>query len=136
MTLPAASEGTGSLVLDDLADVIGEEAAMAFALRFRGLRLYIPKDPANEPRIAETIGDELATRLCDALWRTTLTIPRREAERRAVHGLCKEGLTKQQIAERLHITERQVYRLLESASPAVRRARRATHHDPRQITMF
>lgn len=135
MSTPAASNSTGSLVLDDLADVIGEEAAMAFALRFRGLRLYIPKDPANEPRIAETIGEELAAKLCDALWRTTLTIPRREAERRAVHRLCAAGHTKQEIAEQLHITERQVYRLLESAAPAVRRARRV-QHDPRQISMF
>ncbi len=136
MTLPAASEGTGSLVLDDIADVIGEEAAIALALRLRGLRVYIPKDPTNEPRIAEAIGEEKAAHLCDALWRTTLYIPKREAERRAVHKLCAQGLTKQEIAEQLHIGERQVYRLLESASPSVRRPRRATEHDPRQITMF
>lgn len=136
MSQAAAYSGTGSRVLDDLADVIGEDAAMALAFRFRGLRLYIPKDPATEPRIAETIGDELAARLSDALWRTTVSIPSREIERRMVHKLCQQGLTKHAIAEQLHITERQVYRLLESAEPAVRRPRRSAPVDPRQITMF
>ncbi|WP_298174637.1 helix-turn-helix domain-containing protein [Novosphingobium sp.] len=137
MNLQVASpSGTGSRVLDDLADVIGEEAACKLAFRFRGLRLYIPKDPASDPRIAEAIGEDLAARLCDALYRTTIPMPVREVERRMVHSLAAQGMTRQAIAERLHITERQVYRLLESAAPAIRRVRRARPIDPRQIDMF
>lgn len=131
-----SSSGTGSRVLDDLAEVIGEEAAVQLACRFRGLRLYVPKDPASNPQIAEAIGAALAERLCEAFYRTTITIPIREANRRMVHKLSAEGRDRQDIARTLHITERQVYRLLESASPSVRRPRRARPSDHRQMQMF
>lgn len=128
--------GTGSRVLDDLAEVIGEEAAILLACQFGGRRLYVPKYPAANPGIAEAIGVALAERLCEAFYRTTITIPMREANRRMVHKLSSEGLERHDIARRLRITERQVYRLLESASPAVRKARKASPVDHRQLQMF
>lgn len=136
MSAQARPTGTGSRVLDDLAEVIGLDAACALAFRFRGLRLYVPKNPAGDPRIAEAIGDELAARLCDAFYRTTIPMPAREVERRMVHRLAGEGLTRQAIAERLHITERQVYRLLESAAPLARSGRQRRSTDPRQMDLL
>jgi hypothetical protein len=47
---------TGSRVLDEIAGVIGTRAALVLGCAFRGERVYIPKDPAREPRIAEAIG--------------------------------------------------------------------------------
>lgn len=114
----AASIGTGSRTLDDLAEVIGHEAVFALAWAFRGERLYIPKDPANAPRIAEAIGSEAAQRLCDVFWRMTIYMPMREATRLQVHRLAGEGMTRRDIARRLSIAERQVYRLLESPPTA------------------
>ena len=127
---------TGSQVLDDVAGVIGAEAALALAFEFRGIRLYVPKEPNNNPRIAAAIGADLAAKLCDAYYSTVLYMPFKETMRRKVHALCAEGLTKCQIAETLHIGERQVYRMLRSAPPSVRRARAAKPEDPRQMRMF
>lgn len=124
----------GSETLDVLAEVIGEEAAFALAWEFRGLQLYVPKDPAVEPGIAKAIGAELAARLCEHFWRTTLYLPMREATRRQVHHLAKvEGLSRQEIARRLRIAERQVYRLLESPPLG---SEGAPPRDDRQLAMF
>ena len=113
----AATKGTGSRILDDLAEVIGEAAALALAWEFRGLNLYIPQDPGREPGIAKAIGEDLAVRLCDVFWRTSIYMPLREVTRARVHQLAgNTNMTKQEIAIELGIAERQVYRLLESAA--------------------
>lgn len=130
----AASSRTGSRVLDDLADVIGEDAALRLAWAFRGLRLYVPKNPAINPRIAEAIGEDLAARLCDVFYRTTIYMPSREAERVVVHQMARNGHTKRAIAETLHIGERQVYRLLQSAPVADGAIDQSK--DDRQLSMF
>lgn len=116
-TPAAEASATGSRVLDDLASVIGEEAALKLAFRFRGLRLYVPKDPASDPRIGAAIGEDLAIKLCGAFYRTTLPIPKGEVDRLMVHQLCAQGWKRQAVAEHLHITERQVYRHLASGLP-------------------
>lgn len=124
-----AAEGspTGSRVLDDLASVIGEEAALKLAFRFRGLRLYVPKDMACDPRFGMVIGHDLAEKLSSAFAGLTLPIPKGEAERLMVHKLCAQGWKKVAVAEYLHITERQVYRHLASGaagSPATGKHRK------------
>jgi ketopantoate reductase len=137
MTMTRATKSlTGSQVLDDVAEVIGAQAALDLAFEFRGCRLYVPKDPDREPRIAAAIGAELAAKLCDHYYRTIMYMPISEALRLKAHALCAQGITKREIAEALHITERRVYRLLESAAPSVRRARPPRPEDPRQIRMF
>lgn len=114
MSLPAAIPNTtGSAVLDDIASVIGMEAALLFAEQFAGERVYIPKDPATNPRIASAIGDELSARLCDALYRTVVSIPIRLVRERRVAALIGQGKSKAEIGRALCITERQVYRIME-----------------------
>lgn len=134
MTDAAASTGTGSAVLDYVAEVIGEAAAIALAWEFRGEKFYVPIDHTNEPRFAATIGEEQAARLCSAFWRLTFELPFREAARRRVIELNREGFTRREIARALRISERQVYRLLES-SPAPQRVR-GKQRDDRQLDMF
>ena len=107
--------GKRSVVLDEIAEVIGEEATLNLAWRFRGLRLYVPKDPGTNPDIAKAIGARRATLLCDTYYRMTIYIPAREAIARAVLALDATGMTKRQIAAKLHILERQVYRILKQA---------------------
>lgn len=112
MNRPAASL-TGSRVLDDLGEIIGEEAAFAFAAEFRGERVYIPKDHLREPRIAQAIGEDAALRLCDALWRTWIMVPFRVVTQRLVMQLAADpAMTKREIARRLKIRESQVYAIL------------------------
>lgn len=112
MTSPASSTGTGSTVLDDLAGVIGEEAALALAAEFMGERVYIPKDPEVEPRIAGAIGAELALKMCDVFWRTYIPFPSKVVIERQVMRLCDEGVTKREIARRLKIREARVFAIL------------------------
>ncbi|MFC0686423.1 hypothetical protein [Novosphingobium clariflavum] len=104
--------GTGSQVLDDIAEIIGEEAAFALALEFRGERLYIPKDHKREPRLAETIGEAAALHLCDCLYRTWIKVPYRVVIYRMVVQLADQKVTKREIANRLKIREAQVYAIL------------------------
>lgn len=105
--------GTRSRVLDDIAAVIGEEAALDLAWAFQGEMFYIPKDPATEPGIAEAIGELKAARLCEVFYRTTYYMPFTEVLRRKVVAMDAAGKRRQQIARELHIAERRVYRILE-----------------------
>lgn len=116
MNEPAASDlqSTGSTVLDDVAEVIGRRAALDLALEFRGERLYVPKDPAREPLIAKTIGEELAAKFCAAFWRTHIAMPMGIALEHRVRELAAQGeLTKREIARLLRIREARVYAILQ-----------------------
>ncbi|PIW54612.1 MAG: hypothetical protein COW16_10515 [Sphingomonadales bacterium CG12_big_fil_rev_8_21_14_0_65_65_10] len=108
-----APETTGSHVLDELAEVIGREAALELAWEFRGERLYIPKDKTREPRIAEAIGETAATKFCDVFWRTTITLPMTVALKHKVLQLVEQGeMTKREIARFCHIREARVYDII------------------------
>lgn len=134
--MAAASTRTGSIVLDDIAEVIGEEAAFALAWEFRGLRLYVPKNPAQDEAIAKAIGTAQAERLCHVFGGTTVAMPVREVTRRMVHHLRHDRkLSHFAIGRQLRITERQVYRLLESP-PLGMNGAAADPEDDRQMRMF
>lgn len=108
-----ASIGTGSRVLDDLAEVIGEVAAMELAWEFRGQRLYVPQDPDREPRLAEAIGAEAARHFCEAFWRTTIAMPMQAVLDHRVRKLAAQGdLTRSEIARRCCIRVARVYSIL------------------------
>lgn len=114
MTAEFAS--TGSTVLDEIAAVIGPKAALDFAVEFRGERVYIPQNPAREPRIAEAIGEELARKLCDTMFRTIVRVPMRAVLEHKVKQLADEGkMTRREIARHLRIREGRVYEILERA---------------------
>ncbi len=112
------SAKTGSVVLDEIAEVIGEEAALKLAEEFVGERLYIPRSPETDPRIVEAIGNELAGRLCDTFFRITISIPIRLVNARRVAEMVRQGKSKREIGRALRITERQVYRILEGLRTA------------------
>jgi len=107
-----ALASTGSRVLDEIVGVIGTRAALDFGCAFRGERVYIPKDPAREPRIAEAIGEELAQALCDVMGGTLVSVPVRAVLHHAVKQLAETGMTRRDIARHLKIREAQVYEIL------------------------
>lgn len=113
--MSAGAASTGSRILDDLAEVIGEQAALDLALAYRGEALYVPKDPATDPGLAAAIGAEAAAHLCEAFYRTTIYMPFTEALARKVRQLDEAGVTRKAIGRQLHIPERRVYRILESS---------------------
>lgn len=123
MTLPPRP-GTGSQVLDDLAEVIGQDAVMALGWEFRGQRLYVPKDPAREPRIAEAIGDEATRQFCRIFGGTMVAFPMKVLIEARVRELAAAGVTKTEIARRLSIREARVYAILAAA------------RDDRQMTLL
>jgi len=104
---------TGSALLDDIAVVIGTDAALRLSWRFRGQDLYIPRTIDRAPAIVKLLGPDLAQQLCDNYHGTTVGIPRGPGEKTMVLALAEEGLTRQKIADRLGIGERQVYRILQ-----------------------
>jgi hypothetical protein len=110
--MTAARTGTGSRVLDELADVIGEDAAYRFAEEFIGQQVYIPKSPEGQPRIAAAIGPELAGKLCDVFGKTTVAIPMAILVKRRVVELAAQGMTKQEIARTLCIRQSRVFAIL------------------------
>ncbi|VWX62546.1 helix-turn-helix domain-containing protein [Sphingorhabdus sp. 109] len=103
---------TGSALLDDIAVVIGVDAALQLSWRFRGQDLYIPKDIERAWAIVDLIGEALAQQLSDNYHGTTIPVPKGPGEKFMVLALAEEGLTRQKIADRLGIGERQVYRIL------------------------
>ncbi|WP_072381539.1 helix-turn-helix domain-containing protein [Novosphingobium sp. NDB2Meth1] len=109
----------GSRVLDEIAEVIGEEATWRLAEEFGGERLYVPRSPSTDPRIAKAIGQELTEKLCDTFYRLTISIPIRLITARRVAEMVRQGdKSNREIARALHITERQVYRILEGLRAA------------------
>lgn len=105
-------QSTGSNVLDDIIAVIGEDAAFALATEFIGERVYIPKTAETEPRISQAIGVEMAERLRDAFYCTTITFPVGAVIERQVLSLVAQGLPKREVARRLKIREARVYAIL------------------------
>ena len=110
-----ASSSTGSQVLDDLAEVIGEEAAFALAAEFMGERVYIPLAAEKEPRIDEAIGADLAGQVRDIYHGLVLSFPSRPVIERRVCQLAAQGVTKREIARRLKIRQARVFAILARA---------------------
>lgn len=104
--------GLGSEVLDDLAQVIGEQAAFGLAEEFRGERLYVPKSHDLQPRIAKAIGADQAKRFCEAFWRTVVAIPLNVVIARRVLDLAGQGVTKSEIARRVGIRQARVFAIV------------------------
>jgi len=110
--MSAAPASTGSSVLDEIAEVIGEEAAWRLARHFGGRRLFVPAELRPNHPIAVAIGAAAAARLVEHFREETLSVPKRVERQRRVHELARRGLTRQRIAEETDYSERQVYRLL------------------------
>jgi hypothetical protein len=54
-------------ILADIAEVAGEDAALAVARARGGRQIYIPPRPANDHWLAQLIGFEPAVAVCDRL---------------------------------------------------------------------
>lgn len=100
-----------------LLALLGEADFLRFVEAFGGLRLYIPtRDPHH--KIADAIGSEGAERLVSAYGRAHIYVPLARALRAQHYRAC--GLTHQEIARRLGITESGVERLLKRTGPRER----------------
>lgn len=111
---PAVADacGMGSTVMDDVAEVIGQDATLALAAEFMGERIYIPKHYSTQPRIAAAIGVAKAKAFCDTFYRTVIKLSSTVVIERLVIDFVQRGMTKREIAQRLSISEQRVYDIL------------------------
>lgn len=119
-----------SRILQELAQVVGEGAALDLAWALKGTILYVPKDPATRPEIAEAIGADGAARLCEVFWGTAIYMPYTEALERKVRAMADAGQSRRSIALALGIAERRVYRILD------RQVRDSRASDSKQGSLF
>lgn len=103
-------------MLERVAAVIGEPAALILAERLGGSPLYIPQHPARGSPLVLAIGHGPAARLCDAFPSQSVQLPSRSAldagrRREAVRYDLRRGLPAAEIARRHGLTVRHVRRL-------------------------
>jgi len=111
-------------VLAEVAEVVGEAAAIALASHAGGTRVYLPAHPSADHWLVQALGAEDAAKLCahfavDGQRGQRLDIPlyvggtyrqmmRSIAER--VHKMDEADASSQEIARKVGITQRSVHR--------------------------
>ncbi len=112
-------------VLQEIAEVIGDELIMKLVDHFGGIRIYVPTHPRKvrpSHPLAVAIGLDHARQLTEAFAGEELSIPRVAAGLRAVrnaeiHRLHNEdNWPAWRIARKFQLTERQVYSILSAWS--------------------
>jgi hypothetical protein len=124
-------------LLAEIAEVAGEEAALALAQACGGVRVYIPASPAADHWISKLIGHDAARRVCDRLT-AGLGIQRRVDMPLGPTGHNATMQAMQAHADRMIIagrSERDIARATGYTTRQVRR-RRAAIRDDRQMTLL
>jgi hypothetical protein len=116
--VPGDAISTGSRVLDYIAEVMGIEHTMLLAKAFRGQRIKVSKSGPLQQEVADVIGAEAAKVFADHFYDTPILFPTREFERIYVKHLAHgTSLSRRQIASKVGISERRVYRYLSEDDP-------------------
>jgi len=101
-------------LIRQLADAIGEDAAVQLFQRFKGRHLTIPFKIPPGNVIAETIGDDKAALLCKHFRGENLMFPngayllRRRRDEQIRAEWQKGGVTQGELATRYQLTERRI----------------------------
>jgi Mor family transcriptional regulator len=101
-------EATGA----NLRRILGEDGARKLAETFGGRRLYVPRSPGEHHPITVALGRSGADRLAGAFHGCGIDVPMLPAKKAMVRELDAAGVTRADIARRLKITERWVYKIL------------------------
>lgn len=106
-------------ILDEIEEVAGRDAALALAGRYGGTTIYIPAEPRDGHPLVALLGKEVAAKIGAhfKVGRTgaRLLIPKGQNwEAKARHSdivsLIESGVSAREIASRLGVHERTVYR--------------------------
>jgi DNA-binding NarL/FixJ family response regulator len=97
---------------EDLAPVIGAEAARKLMTALAGREIYVPRHASGHHPIAVAIGDEKAAAFCEYWHGTRLEFPVTPAKRRRILDLSAAGRSNGMIATELMVSERFVRKVL------------------------
>jgi hypothetical protein len=109
-------------MLEDLIDMIGEEAVVKLVTAYGGTRLYVPHDPEADDALANSIGLPAALRLAQMYGGDRMDVPNPTPRRVRILQLRKSGLSVDAIARSLRCTRRRVFQVLAEARAAQRPA--------------
>lgn len=109
---------------EDLAPVIGAEAARKLMTALAGRMMYVPRTVGPHHPIAVAIGPDKAAVFCEHYFGTRVDFPVAPAKRRRILDLAAGGLSIPQIASELLVSERFVYKVLAEARGADTRQHR------------
>lgn len=121
-------------LIEEIADLIGQDAADRLMLSFPGVTLYVPQKAVEDHAITRALGAEAAAKLSEFYGSNRLAIPTGkqrahmanagELARRA-QAMKQEGVKIPDIATELGVTERRIYQIFARSKP-----------DPRQGDIF
>lgn len=119
--------------LEPFVRALGVDLAIQVLLRFGGAELYLSTSPTARSQLVAEVGMEAAERLAAeaelAGSRWQRRVPTGKPWIAAVWH--SRGLPKQEIARRLHVTDKAVREMLKKALPEA-----APKSDPRQASLF
>jgi len=104
-----------SPMLDDLAEAIGEDAALKLVEAYGGRRVYIPHQPIDNDVLTSSIGLPAAIRLSEIYGGDRLEVPNPTPRKVRVLELRSDGLSVDAIARKLGCTRRRVFQVLADA---------------------
>lgn len=119
----------------DVAEICGDDVARELCEKLPGIDLYIPKTPKEKSRVNE-LSEATAASLVENFGGDTLGVPssRRSSQDtfNEIETLVDKGLTTQEIALKLGITQSYVFKLRRESGAT----RIANKPDPRQLPLF
>lgn len=123
-------------ILSQIADIAGEDAALAVAAARGGTQIYIPPEPGRDHWLSRLVGQQAAAAIADKLtcgvggMRVDLPLGPKGAAARLrakVDRMIKEGLSERAIAQATGYTMRGV---------RMRKAALLGRHDDRQLPLL
>ncbi|OQW67464.1 MAG: hypothetical protein BVN35_20380 [Proteobacteria bacterium ST_bin11] len=105
--------------VSDIAEVIGDEAAMALFIRFNGRHLGIPLTCPAGHLIEEIIGAEKAALLCKTFARETVLFPKgayllRKSRNQNIVEDWKNGMTQSDLATKYDMSSRNIFTIIDN----------------------
>ncbi|MDB5432403.1 MAG: hypothetical protein JWP35_3519 [Caulobacter sp.] len=108
---------------------IGAEAATRLSLRFGGRRLYVPRSVGAHHPLAQCLGAVAASQLCEFMAGQYFEPPLLQGKRARIVELGAANVQRAEIAERLHCTERFVYKVLKEQQDAAAKREQPSFFD-------
>lgn len=109
-------------MLQELVDLIGQDAAAKLIDIFGGTRLYIPHSPQDDDLLTGSLGPEAALKLARIYGGDRIEVPNPTPRRARILELRETGCSIDAIARNLGCTRRRVFQVLAEARATKRSA--------------